>query len=78
MAAYVYHASEIAHRQRVVVDCLEQSYANWLASWLFAFVDFLDGASPKLQFSQGCVREDLPSEGSRAFSDILVSSISKR
>lgn len=48
----------------------------WLG--LFASVDAMDGLSPKVQLPLGWIGIGVPSDGSRAFSEILVSSISKR
>lgn len=72
------HALEVAIGEGVIVDGVMQSHAEGLWLWLFPGVDAVDGFAPEVELALGCMGGGVPREGSLAFSEILVSSMSKR
>lgn len=52
---------------------LIETYGNRLGIRFFRTVYFVDGVSPKLQFSQTWIREDIPNEGYLTLSAIRMS-----
>ena len=75
---HIYHPRKISIGQRVVIHRLQKRNSQRLVLRLFAVVYLRERIFPKIEFAQSCIRIVVPSAGYRAFSAILVSSISRR
>jgi hypothetical protein len=62
----------------VIVNGVVQSHTERFGLWLLPGVDTVYGLAPEIELALRCIGRGVPSEGSLAFSEILVSYMSKR
>ena len=72
------HSLEVAISERMRVNSVMQTDRDGLRLRLLSTVDLMQRFLPKVELAQSFVVNIVPKEASLAFSEILVSSISKR